>query len=313
MQYIIAITQCTNRKTSTERCVSKSDILQGMSLNSTADQWANEIKLTEPSKQVIELYCGRGFSEFKKACESLGEPESFVISAGLGLVNGNDFVPNYNLTIAPGTENSILKGAEFSALEWWQAINERRNSTTTPISDLITENNIGLVLIGVSKPYLSFISAELEALTDQNLANVRLIGPVNNDGIPDKLKQILMPYNHNFDGPDSPNHGTKADYCQRVFRHFTEVILTQSPLGTLKQHQDLVAHHMDSMRPAKLQFDRIKLTDDEVVAKIKEFWDICNGASGATLRYFRDQGFACEQSRFAKIFREVKHERLQHD
>ena len=121
-----------------------------------------------------------------------------------------------------------------------------------------------------------------------------------------------MPYNHNFDGPDSTNHGTKADFSQRVFRDFVENILTQSPLGSVKEHQDMVAQQMESMRSAKLQFDRLKLSDDEVVAKIEEFWEVCNGASGATLRYLRDQGFACEQSRFAQIFRKVKEEKLQH-
>jgi hypothetical protein len=74
-----------------------------------------------------------------------------------------------------------------------------------------------------------------------------------------------------------------------------------------------VNHHMKSMRPAQLQFDRLKLSDDEVAAKIIEFWGVCSGASGATLRHLRDQGFACEQARFAKIFREVKQEKLQDD
>jgi hypothetical protein len=261
----------------------------------------------------MDLYCGRGFSEFSNAVKLLDKPECFVISAGLGLVNGNDLVPNYNLTIATGTVNSILKGSDFSALQWWEAINRRRNATATPVSDLILRKKSGLILIGISKPYLSLISAELESLTDKQLVNTRLIGPISGAGLSEKLKKILMPYNHNFDGPDSPNPGTKADFAQRVFKHFVESVLTETPNGSLSQHRDQVTIKIESMKPAKLQFDRLKLTDEEVVAKIKEFWEVCNGASGTTLRYLRDQGFACEQSRFARIFREVKQEKLQHD
>ena len=56
---------------------------------------------------------------------------------------------------------------------------------------------------------------------------------------------------------------------------------------------------------------RKKLSDDDVISFVLQNWGATNGRSGASLRFLRDSGNACEQSRFKDLFKMAAANRFQ--
>lgn len=310
MQRIVTIAQCTNRKRASAGTVVSADEIGQSSVGGFARSWAKLLEETPSRQSISELYCGRGFSEYRTALDSLASVEAYIISAGLGLASFSDTAPNYNFTASATAKQSPLRKLGIAAETWWEHINLVRLNDPSPLSTLLKSGKWDLGLVCVSKSYIPLICSDFENISPISLSKVRLIGPIGRSGLTSKMRQVLMPYNHNLDGPDSPNSGTKSDFSQRALRHFVEHILVGDPRATVKEHAQLVAQSMAKLRAPTLNFDRKRLSDSEVTGLIERYWDICEGKSGDTLRYLRDHGFACEQTRFTKLFRNYKHKRL---
>jgi DGQHR domain-containing protein len=146
----------------------------------------------------------------------------------------------------------------------------------------------------------------LLSATDSQLRNVRILGCESTQNIDERLKQYVMPYANNLDGEDSPIPGTKADLPQRALYHFTSQIVSQTPKASTLEHTKLVEHSLAHVKQVKVP-QRLKMTDDELVSTIIEFWNEANGKSAEMLKILRQKkGIACEQSRFGRLFKIAK-------
>jgi hypothetical protein len=310
MLNIVSITQCTNRKRSNGTRILANEISASNPIDFLR-QWKKLIKTADAKIPVEDLYCGRGFSEFLGGANALTNSERYAISAGLGLVKFGYRIPSYDLTVS--TKSKVPTAIKsLQKHEWWTELNKHMNGNPVPLSSLVAEESVDAVLLCISKSYLPLIATDFETISQFLLDKVRLIGPIGRTGLSDKMQKVLMPYNHNLDGPDSPIQGTKADFAQRAFRHFVEHIFLNNPGASYSEHRASVNDAMISLAPAKMIFDREKLSDQKIVERIMEYWGTCNGKSSLVLRHLRDQGYACEQSRFARLFREVKKSKAQH-
>ena len=123
-----------------------------------------------------------------------------------------------------------------------------------------------------------------------------------------KLAPNVMPYDDRLDGPNSPVRGTRSDFPQRAARHFVKILASMDG-NSASHHVDAVTAELEHMRPPA-KHNRRRLSDEEIRATIQSHWDVVDGQSSTMLRHLRDKlGVACEQSRFAELFRQIKDER----
>ena len=180
----------------------------------------------------------------------------------------------------------------------------------SPTDRLIARSPDQLVLIACPEAYALMISNDLVTLDDRHLERVRLFGPRNPESLSKRMRRILMPYNENFDGSESPLPGTRVDFPQRTCRHFVERVMPNMPFpNCLAQHRSTVLQLMSEL-PPPTPVKRQTMSDEQIVQLITQCWDEANGHSSKMLRVLRDhKNVACEQSRFAALFK-VARERV---
>jgi hypothetical protein len=310
---IALITICTNRKKALPTPQMCATSLPKGDQGTLSLKWKNRVQNATDSIPAKNLYSGRGFSEVRKTRQSQSVG-LWVISAGLGLICGDRKVPAYNLTISPkakdAIQNKIIPNSDFCPRQWWSDLNQALYGTSEPISDLISNHSDTTFVITLSQAYADLIHGDLLSLPLKDLQRVRIVGLCSQNLLPKEIQHLWMPYDERFDGPNSPNPGTRADFPQRVARHFVEEILPLTKEGTPQEHARAVTVLLAPMRSP----DRIKRdtkNDDQIKTLIIERWDDARGSANRMLRILRDEeNTACEQGRLAELFRQIKLRRI---
>lgn len=291
----IIVTNCTNRKRANSGEVLETLLrLEGESVEEYANRWI-ECAQTHPVQVVPEqLYCGRGYGEALRAAQKL-EADIYTVSAGFGLLGHDHTIPPYNFTL------SDLSKLTIPLSDWWKAINQARGNRDTLIDTLMDES-VEVAFLSISTSYLWMIEKELLSLPNQAFNKLRLVIGYEP---PTSLKKIVIQYDARLDGPDSPIRGTRADFNSRALHHLVENVVQKTNDHSVDNYRVLVSALLASMRVPFIP-KRQKATDEEIKALIKEYLDEAGGRSGSALRLLRDNaGVACEQSRFAELFRQV--------
>jgi hypothetical protein len=249
----------------------------------------------------MKLYAGRGFAEARAAAAALQAP-LFIISAGLGLIDGDRKVPSYSLTLARNDPDSIVRkvSGDFSAAGWWRALHRSLGVSGAPLARTLSGYD-GLVVAALPSTYLEFITADLSELPADVLSRIRLIGPPRT-AVAQELSRCWMPYDARFDGDGGPLPGTRGDFAQRAARHFTEKIACRKPDADAATHAEMVEEILSELSPRSVP-SRVPGSDDELITLIKRLLPSSGGRSGETLRLLRrEAGMACEQNRFRRLF-----------
>lgn len=266
------------------------------------DHWFNLIKNTKQKKEAISIYQGRSVSEILRAKEIL-DADIFFISAGLGVVNEKDLIPNYDLTISEGANSLKSMFVRWSINEslWWDKLYSRSSQNLLFLPDT------GCIFIALPQNYLNMLIPYLSELDENTLNKIRLfLHPNSAKKLPNILKNLYIPYDYRIE--NSAYKGTMVDYCQRCLHHFVKNIF--SPNQDLASAKYQVSEYINSLPVVKSKIARPKLSDNEISKLILEGWDPCNGQSGKLLRYLRDEKMiACEQSRFQRLWRNIKNEK----
>jgi hypothetical protein len=311
---IAIITSCTNRKRILPGPLLCASNLPVSDQNSLLLAWKNCVKQSSDRVQADALYCGRGFAEIRNIIKNDHEIRFWIVSAGLGLIGGEEKVPSYNLTISPSTKDSIqnklINGSKFDLRSWWCGVNNQLNNLKTPLASLIRAQKGTIFVISLPKSYLDFVASDLFSLEESCWCRIRFLGSNSISSVPQKAQELVMPYDERFDGPDSINPGTRADFSQRIARHFVENILSNNLCSSYKEHTKAV---QDFLRPMRfpLQVKRTQKSNVEIESIILKKWNDAGGSSAKMLRILRDNELvACEQSRFANIFRQLKSKML---
>jgi hypothetical protein len=287
------VTICTGRKRL--KAVATPAILTAGAQAAVSQGWRAQLVGAPARSAARDLYTGRGFGLAKLAAELANSP-LFIVSAGLGLVMGDTIAPAYGLTISRGHEDSISSKVVggFDATAWFADL------LTGPYSSRwshVTDNRGGRVLIAVTRPYAELVAESLSALAPEALGRLRIFGAGLSDALPACLSPFLLPYD---DRLDTLFPGTKSDFAQRAMLHFVQYIADQ-PADCVIDCNAVTAALNGVEAPARPS--RAQRTDDEILTLIAE--RLGPGASASRLlRTLRDRdGIACEQNRFAKLFR----------
>jgi hypothetical protein len=302
----VIVTNCTARKRLVQQEKVALPSTGSRSLNEHAQAWLGTLQTTQASVPVRELYVGRSVTESSTVARLLDARLRFV-SAGLGLVDGVERWPHYNLTISKGNGSIAPMLARFNAtsMDWWLALNSVRNQPT-PLKALLL-SPVDLVLVAMPSGYIEMVSEDLAYVPADSLRKLRIFTSNGGDRtLGPHVKKCVMPYD---DRLEAVFPGTKADYPQRAMRHFVESLaahkLSRSD-GYEKVHRAMSALEAPRLPP------RTKATDAQIMSMLTDQWSRHGGQSSRLLRYLRDDALvACEQGRFRELWLQVKaqHER----
>lgn len=250
-----------------------------------------------------EMYLGRSIADAKWVAEALKAP-LHVVSAGLGLINGADEAAPYDLTASGprgGLQGALgLHGA--TTAEWWEFLCDGQG-----LFELLSQHPEAIVLAALPASYVEMVSRDLKKCSPAQLDRIRLFtSQAGRSILPSGLVGIAMPYDDRLES--IPNYaGTRADFPQRAMRHFVECINAHSlpATGALDAVKSALAHHK---KPKVI--DRVRADDAAIKTLIRRNWKATGGRSSTLLRYLRDDArIACEQGRFAQLWREIRAEK----
>ncbi|OYU25427.1 MAG: hypothetical protein CFE41_21405 [Burkholderiales bacterium PBB2] len=235
------------------------------------------------------------------------DAELFVVSAGLGLVSGDENVPAYDLTISAGAGSiaPTLRRLGVTDQAWWQALTAARDQGH-PLSGLVGNDHIEQVWIAMPSTYLSMVATELSAV-DAGVARRKLrifSSSKSHEVLPEHLRPCLMPYDTRLEAAGFA--GTTSDFPQRCLLHFAKAL---SGRGTsLDEARSRVLAALEGLN-APTKPERQKLDDAEIIHVLRQQWQQHRGSSTKLLRYLRDgAGIACEQGRFRQLWLGLKQE-----
>lgn len=256
------------------------------------------VRRTPTRHMASELYKGRSISDAASAAAAL-QGRLFVVSAGLGLVAADDQVPNYNLTVTPGSVLAeMLASQGLGVHEWWAALTK---TSSSPLSRLATHSSVFLALPAT---YLRLVREDLAAIPPTARKHVRIFtSEAGRAEIPDLVSPCVMPYDDRLETV-SGFDGTRADFPQRALRHFVER-LRGHELSAADGRSAVVASLSSQLRRELPQ--RVRMSDDDICALIRARWEDCVGSSTRLLRYLRDDALvSCEQGRFRALWQSLK-------
>ncbi|CDZ54354.1 DUF6884 domain-containing protein [Neorhizobium galegae] len=300
----VILTACTQRKRVTHNpFLCARDLPKGV-LKDVAHAWDTRRKTARSVGRAQELYSGRSFVEATKAAQA-AQAALYIVSAGLGLVHGNDEVPSYNLTVSKGGPDCVLDKIEDgrSEADWWMALGAAQTLHE------VFDRSDNLIVLALPSPYLRMIAPALSSLTDEACDRIRIVGGRDAPDLDPRLELARLPYDDRLDGPQSPLPGTKSDFASRSARHFVEEILLKAPRATAKTHRELVEAALSTWtRPVAKAGAR--MSDLELKSVFRDQWARAGGRSTKLLRILRDElNIACEQKRFSRLAGEIREER----
>ena len=299
------VTNCTARKAGVVPRVLRARALPKGNLAAVAREWGQRVAAAQDRMPAGKLYQGRAFREATRAARLANTPLT-IVSAGLGLVDEEDFVPTYSLTVSKGSPDAIserIKDAPFKPADWWGAL-RRSIGDSKSFAECVRRAHTTLFVVALSPAYVELLLEDFLALTPRDLRRVRLIGPRHDTHMPDALRAIHLPYDDRLDGAKSPIRGTEADFPQRAAFHFTKMIRGRQ-FQTSEEHKQLVLNALEKW-PRKSTPVRQKLPERDLRIAIREVLYECGGHWSRALRRLRDQRkVACEQKRFKRICGEM--------
>ena len=291
------ITICTHRKRAAPSSAGTAVSLPIGAQEAVQSAWVERLRALPANTEASKLYAGRGFGLATQSAE-LVKSKLYILSAGLGLVPSDRKVPAYGLTVSGGHAESIAArvtgGLDISA--WFSAL--RSGPYSDQWADALGRGS-GRVLVALTRPYAAMVGESLSALEPQVLARLRIFGASLGNALPERLHPALAPYD---DRLDAVFPGTRADFAQRAMLHFARHIVHAHDAQDRDSDYAAVDAALDGI-PAPARLRRPRRTDEEILHLISARLRSQPGIA-RILRALRDEeGIACEQSRFGRLYR----------
>lgn len=298
----MVVSNCTSRKRRADEALQFGREMLGPTLEGTAHRWRSALVRHNPRLLARDLYIGRAMAEAKHVAVMLEAP-LYVASAGLGLVSGDDDVAPYDLTAsgAQGGLQEVLRRFDATAAHWWSLLCRGRG-----IAHLLEKHPRAVLLAALPATYVGMVVRDLCDAPASALKRLRLFtSQVGASELPGKLAGTVMPYDERLES--IPGYaGTRADFPQRAMRHFVEQLGGRAL--SLAQAHAAVKEALRSHEVPR-SVERQRVDDDAIKALIRLQWRVTGGRGSVLLRYLRDDArIACEQGRFARLWREVRAE-----
>jgi hypothetical protein len=296
------VVTCTNRKTLPVPPRLRLDSVRACSTAQRARQWAGRLagSASVPLLAAQDLYAGEHWmiarSLPRLACDA--RIQLWVCSAGYGLIPADALIRPYAATFSGRPD--LVPGGGDGARRWWDAMAGWEGPAPgrpRSINALTAADPSACFVLALSASYLDAcrddIAAAAGQVTDPDSlmvvsAGARFAGSVAAVMVPaDARLQALL-------------GGTRQALNARIAADLLAAGIT-SRAEAVRRMTRLLAG-----QPPVARYQRRKLSDKEVTGMIACRLAQAPGVSASRLlREFRDDGYACEQSRFAGLHRLV--------
>jgi len=298
------VVTCANRKTQPVPGTLRLRQVAGPTPAARASAWIQELEGSAASTlPARELYAGEHWQiarELEAAALVAGlDAGLWVCSAGYGLVSVDAPLRPYAATFTPGHPDSVSTQPHHRS-QWWAALagwpGPAAGAPRT-LRDLAGREPHAILLVALSATYLAacaddILGAGTELASPAHLTVIsvgaRTSGPLTRHLAPASAR--LQP----------ALGGTRQSLNARILAQ-----LLRHPAGALTYPQiRQVLEGKLAIAPPLTRYARALRTDTQVATFIRRQLAADPGATASRLlREFRDRGYACEQSRFATIYR----------
>lgn len=295
------VVTCTNRKTRRVASELRAASLPPSPMSTRCRCWIDRLREQHgPLISAADLYCGEHWyvaANLPSLASGEEAARLWACSAGYGLIRANAPIRPYSATFAPGHQDSVGDDTR----SWWKGLSEwdgPEPGQPRTLSALVEADPEALFLVMLSVPYLlaslDDISEAIETVSDSD----RFILVSAGAGQSSALSRITVPADarlQNYLG------GTLQALNARIGGH-----LLSNGIRTRSAAVVYLSGLLNS-QPPRPRYERKKLSDDEVLTLIADRIGRSPEASASRmLRELRDEGFACEQSRFGALHRHFK-------
>ena len=275
------------------------------------DQWAAMVSRAPRRHVAADLYAGEYWQtamELASRAELAGQTQVSVASAGLGLVGIQDEVPMYAATFAARHPDSVLAASGSGThsqirWQWWDRLTRAAvlgRHRPRGLVDLAEHPTNTSVMVCIGRSYLDAVAVDLITL-------------VRHLGDPERVMVF---------GSGAPLAGLEACWvavpgCLRLTLGGSlssttprAAMAVLAELGAVPPSADRARSVVDTLvaKAGELpSFGRRRQGDEEILEWIlNHLAQAPNGSKTAALRSFRDEGNACEQARFGRLFDDAR-------
>lgn len=298
----VVITTCSHRKFIKPSRAATASALSRGTQQVVAAQWLAKTEGLRRSGPADAVYAGRAFGLARKTADELAA-RFYILSAGLGIVPASRSIPAYGLTVTGGHEHSVSRKilGTFNSTEWFSSL------LASVYSDGwgdVAGRKSGRILVALSRPYAEMVGASLAKAPPKMLGRLRIFGASLESALPASLHGAIAPYDERL---NKILPGTRTDFAQRAMLHFARAV-TAKPS---KDREDDFAVVRSALKNHKFprQIRRPRMTDEEILAVIKKRLQMQSGATQMLVALRHEEGIACEQSRFGRLYRVAAEER----
>jgi hypothetical protein len=307
------VVTCTSRKTRTPLARLRVRDVREKTIAGRSQNWIERLNANGTSQTVAsQLYCGEYWSVARSlpaVAKDFGlTARIWICSAGYGLISPESLLCSYGATFSPYERDSVTRGfgadvRRRSAQQWWRSIarwSGPKGSELRSVAAIARKYRKIPLLVVASPDYLEALEDDLSkavrALSDSNLlliasAGMRTFGKLTDHLLPcDARLQAFL-------------GGTRASLNIRIAKRLLQY-MGRGRISLERQKTQL--GRLLSKQPPIEQYRRRVVTDEQIRKFIRlELSRNRVESRSLLLRKFRDSGRACEQSRFAGLYRDM--------
>lgn len=292
----VVVTTCSHRKFIKPARAATASALSRGTQQVVAAQWLAKVEGLRQSGPANAFYAGRAFALARKTADEFAA-RFFILSAGLGIVPASRSIPAYGLTVTGRHEHSVARKilGTFNSAEWFSSL---LVGTYSDGWGDVSGRKSGRILVALSRPYAEMVGASLAKESPKMLGRLRIFGAALESALPASLHGAIAPYDERL---NAILPGTRTDFAQRAMLHFAKAVAMKPSNG----REDDFAAVRSALRNHKFprQVRRPRMTDEEILAVIKMRLRTQSGAARMLVALRHEEGIACEQSRFGRLYR----------
>lgn len=296
MKELHIIAACADRKRLEPAPRAKMRTLRNKTIAARVREWRQRLRQNRSTRVIAEdLYLGEYWSTVRKL-PAIAQAAGFkttlwVASAGYGLVRATAHVHSYAATFTPDHPDTVIGATEDRrslSRAWWKQLTQARllGPHSGDVESLARKHPDAHVIIIGSPTYIGAMHDDIVAAVDKLNDPSRLTIITSPNGPMPALAPYTLYATARW---QAALGGTLLSLHARVARE-----LLQRGLDATAVRRSLGQRQQEQERPV-----RTRLSDIAVQRFIRK-----SGARTYTtaLRRLRDAGFACEQSRFRRLF-----------
>jgi hypothetical protein len=295
---MLIVTSCSSTKRVSVPAALHAARYRSRTPDAFARTWVRNVRAAPDVYAARTVYGGPAIASAAKAAHML-TCDLYFVSAGMSLVDGDAFIPGYDLTVSPGSASAPapLRTGSATPGDWWLALNNAYGMTN-PFASAMRKYD-GLILVALPSTYLRMVEPNLLALTPANRKRLRLVTTGRASLAADLQSQVIA-YDARLDDLAGAPQGTQSSAVQRALVHFS-ALLKRRPEATEIEVQRRWVVTALARAAYKERPSRLVQTDAEIVKWIRRQDPRGERAQSALLRLLRTAGLACEQNRFRRI------------